>query len=89
MCMHEVLERMLDRAPNATRLTDKLIAKELVLRERSDEDRRVVHLRISEKGRALLAVIDSATEELVAQVARRLTSGEAAAMNNSLDKMRP
>ncbi len=89
MCMHEVLERMLDRAPNATRLTDKLIAKELVLRERCEQDRRVVHLLISEKGNALLATIDNATEELVAKVARRLSTAEAKAMNQSLDKLRP
>ena len=89
MCMHEVLERMLDRAPNATRLTDKLIAKGLVLRERCEKDRRVVHLLISEKGNALLAVIESATEELVAKVARRLSTAEAKAMNHGMDKLRP
>lgn len=89
MCMHEELERMLDRAPNATRLTDKLIAKGLVLRERCEKDRRVVHLLISEKGNALLAVIESATEELVAKVARRLSTAEAKAMNHGMDKLRP
>jgi len=80
---------MLDRAPNATRLTDKLIAKGLVLRERCEKDRRVVHLLISEKGNALLAVIESATEELVAKVARRLSTAEAKAMNHGMDKLRP
>lgn len=89
MCMHEVLARMLDRAPNATRLTDKLIAKGLVLRERSDEDRRVVHLLISAKGTALLTAIDNTTEELFTEVARRLSTAEAEAMNRSLDKLRP
>lgn len=88
MCMHEVLVRMLDRAPNATRLTDKLIAKGLVLRERNDEDRRVVHLLISEKGIALLAAIESTTEELFTEVARRLSTAEAEAMNHCLDKLR-
>lgn len=89
MCMHQVLDRMLDRAPNATRLTDKLIAKGLVLRERCEEDRRVVHLLISEKGSALLDTIGNATEELIAEVARRLSREEAQAMNQSLDKLRP
>ncbi len=89
MCMHEVLERMLDRAPNATRLTDKLIAKGLVLRERCEEDRRVVHLLISEKGNMLLTTIERATEELVSEVARRLSVAEAEAMNHNLNKLRP
>jgi DNA-binding MarR family transcriptional regulator len=88
MSMHEVLERMLDRAPNATRLTDKLIAKDLVLRERCDQDRRVVHLLISEKGKALLASIDRSTEEILGDVARKLSTAEAVAINKSLDKLR-
>lgn len=88
MCMHEVLRRMLDRAPNATRLTDKLFAKGLVLRERCDQDRRVVHLRISGKGTALLAEIDSTTEEVFNYVKERATTAEARSLNTFLDKLR-
>mgnify|MGYP001556421875 CR=1 FL=1 len=88
MCMYEVLARMLDRAPNATRLTDKLIAKGLVLRDRSEDDRRVVHLLISEKGKELLAAIDRSTAEVFEDVARKLTAAEAATMNQLLDKVR-
>ena len=60
MNMHSVKQRMLDRAPNATRLTDKLIAKQLVSRERCEEDRRVVHVQITEAGLDLLERIDRA-----------------------------
>ena len=88
MCMYEVLARMLDRAPNATRLTDKLIAKGLVLRERSDEDRRVVHLLISGKGIELLDQIDKSSKDGFEAVARKLSVQEAAAMSNTLDKLR-
>ena len=88
MCMHEVLTRMLDRAPNATRLTDKLIAKGLVTRERCAQDRRIVHLRISDKGRDLLNDIHRSTEEVFGSVARKLTVVEAEAINRGLDKMR-
>ncbi|MEO8734721.1 MAG: MarR family transcriptional regulator [Flavobacteriales bacterium] len=88
MCMYEVLARMLDRAPNATRLTDKLIAKGLVLRHRSEEDRRVVHLLISEKGKELLLTIDRTTAAVFEDVARKLTAAEAASVNRCLDKIR-
>lgn len=88
MCMHQMLDRMLDRAPNATRLADKLIAKELVVRERCDEDRRVVYISISEKGLELLAAIDKGSNQVLAELAKRLTDAEAAAINEGLDKMR-
>jgi DNA-binding MarR family transcriptional regulator len=88
MCMHEVLARMLDRAPNATRLTDKLIAKGLVLRDRSEEDRRVVHLLISGKGKELLTTIDRNTAEIFDDMARKLTAAEAGSVNHCLDKVR-
>lgn len=88
MSMHEVLERMLDRAPNATRLTDKLFAKGLVLRERCEQDRRVVHLWISDKGTALLGEIDSTTEEAFNDIEQKVTPAEARSLNTILDKLR-
>lgn len=88
MSMHDVLQRMLDRAPNATRLTDKLIAKGLVLRERCEDDRRVVHLLISAKGRELVNSLDQSAERTVELVAQKLTIAEAKAMNRQLDKLR-
>ncbi|HRQ85083.1 MAG TPA: MarR family transcriptional regulator [Flavobacteriales bacterium] len=86
--MGYVLERMLDRAPNATRLTDKLISKGLVLRERCENDRRVVHLLISAKGLELVNALDRDTERVVGTVAGKLSMAEARAVNASLDKLR-
>lgn len=88
MSMGSILERMLDRAPNATRLTDKLIAKGLVTRERCEEDRRVVYLRISDKGRELLSAADEDTNRLIGLVSAKLSKPEAEAMNRTLDKLR-
>ncbi|MBP8822901.1 MAG: MarR family transcriptional regulator [Flavobacteriales bacterium] len=88
MNMGSVLERMLDRAPNTTRLTDKLIAKGLVLRERCEEDRRVVYLTISARGMDLINSMDQETERMIGLVARKLTPSEAQALNIALDKLR-
>jgi DNA-binding MarR family transcriptional regulator len=88
MNMHCVKERMIDRAPNATRLTDKLIAKGLVERERCEEDRRVVYVRISAKGLELLTAIDEKNRIDQQQVAERLTSTEATELNRLLDTWR-
>ncbi len=88
MSMGSVLERMLDRAPNATRLTDKLIGKGLVARERCEQDRRVVYLHITPKGKELLASMDDETERMMGLVAEKLSATEAKAVNAALDKLR-
>jgi MarR family 2-MHQ and catechol resistance regulon transcriptional repressor len=88
MNMHSVKERMIDRAPNATRLTDKLIAKGLVERERCEEDRRVVYVKISAKGLELLTQIDRRTKAQLQQTEARLGDADAAELNRILDHWR-
>lgn len=50
----EIIDRMINRGPDVTRLVDPLEERGLVERQRSDEDRRMVLHRITEQGRALL-----------------------------------
>jgi len=86
--MHCVKDRMIDRAPNATRLTDKLIAKGLVERERCEEDRRVVYVRITQKGLDLLNSIDKKNKATMQQTVDRLSPADAIVLNNLLDSWR-
>ena len=86
--MHCVKERMIDRAPNATRLTDKLIAKGLVERERCEEDRRVVYVRISAKGLELLTQIDKKNKAVMQKSMDPLTATDASELNRILDHWR-
>jgi MarR family transcriptional regulator, 2-MHQ and catechol-resistance regulon repressor len=88
MKMQSVKERMIDRAPNATRLTDKLIAKGLVERERCEEDRRVVYVRISEKGLELLALLDRKSKALQKEMEARLSDNDAGKLSSILDGWR-
>lgn len=88
MNMHCVKERMIDRAPNATRLTDKLITKGLVERERCEDDRRVVYVRISQKGLAMLDEIDRANRPSEKNGLDRLTEAEVLELNRLLDAWR-
>ena len=53
-----LIERMLDRMSNASRIVDKLLAKGLVYRSQNEQDRRAVDVLISEKGLDLLSKID-------------------------------
>jgi len=80
-----VKSRMIDRAPNATRLMDKLCAKELIERINCAEDRRVVHVTITEKGKELLKNIpDDFSENLLVNISEE----EADTLSNLLDKIR-
>jgi len=88
MNMHNVKERMIDRAPNATRLTDKLIAKGLVERQRCEDDRRVVYVRISEKGLDLLLQIDKKNKAVTQSTLEILGEPDASALNRILDQWR-
>ncbi|MCL7765084.1 MarR family transcriptional regulator [Polaribacter sp. Z014] len=80
-----VKERMIERAPNATRLMDKLCDKNLIERERCDEDRRVVFVKISKEGLILLSSID---ENNNLSFLENITEEEAAVLSNLLDKIR-
>lgn len=54
----EVAERMVQRAPGITRMLDRLMARGLVVRERSEQDRRVVYCHITDAGMQVLASLD-------------------------------
>jgi DNA-binding MarR family transcriptional regulator len=50
----DIVERMVTRDPDMTRILDGLEVKELVERARSEQDRRVIVATITSKGRELL-----------------------------------
>ncbi|MGB2225774.1 MAG: MarR family winged helix-turn-helix transcriptional regulator [Polaribacter sp.] len=81
-----VKERMVERAPNATRLMDKLCEKDLISRKRCEEDRRVVYVEITKDGLQLLTDIDNAPERL--NLVDNLSDEEAVQLSNLLDKIR-
>jgi DNA-binding MarR family transcriptional regulator len=54
----ELSERMLTKDPDVTRLIDRLEARKLLTRARSDQDRRVVRTRITSDGLHVLAQLD-------------------------------
>ena len=80
-----VKERMIERAPNATRLMDKLCDKNLIERERCEDDRRVVFVKITNQGLELLKTID---ENKNISFLENLTEEEATLLSNLLDKIR-
>ncbi len=82
-----IQERMLNTMSNASRLVDKLKAKDLVKRDECPENRRKVDVRITDKGLQLL-------ESLEPQIATankkavQLQEDELIQLNGLLDKLR-
>jgi len=80
-----IKERMIERSPNATRLMDKLCAKQYINRLPCDHDRRVVKIAITEKGKELLNAIP---ENFNKDILKNLNEAEAEKLSDILDKMR-
>jgi len=80
-----IKERMIERAPNATRLMDKLCDKSLITRLPCPEDRRVVHIEITKKGLTLLKEI---SKDFKDDLLENLTEKEAENLSHLLDKIR-
>lgn len=85
--VNTVKERMIEKSPNTTRLMDKLIEKELIDRVRCNEDRRVVYVKISDKGLALLAEIDEQFKEN-SVIQLNISDEDAQHLSELLDKVR-
>jgi MarR family 2-MHQ and catechol resistance regulon transcriptional repressor len=80
-----VKDRMIERAPNATRLMDKLCDKNLIERARCEHDRRVVYVQIVKLGLDLLSAIDANKE---VSFLDNITEEQALVLSNLLDEIR-
>lgn len=80
-----IKDRMIERAPNATRLMDKLCDKKLIERIRCEDDRRVVFINITQEGLDLLAQIDNQND---LKFLEKLSDEEANTLSDLLDKLR-
>lgn len=82
-----LIERMLDKSSNASRIVDKLCDKGLVTRKTSSGDRRCVDVMISQKGLDLLAKLDK-DEKKWKEMFSGISEKEAGKLNDLLDKFR-
>lgn len=87
VCFGDIQNRMVDRNSNVTRLIDKLIEKGYVTRDICAANRRMIEVRITEKGLKKLEQVDEKFPELFAQF-HNLSKEEAVVASNLLDKLR-
>lgn len=84
----EIRDRMLDKMSDASRLVDRLEKCGTVAKERNKQDRRLVKVVITDKGRDLVKSIRSKEAELYGPFTDRMTEAEAVQLNELLDKLR-
>ncbi len=84
-----LIDRMLDKTSNASRIVDRLVDKQLVTRTVCPSNRRAVDIRITEAGLALLSRLET---DNVLEPTRlgmgRFSEEELQHLNELLDKMR-
>jgi len=82
-----IIERMLDKMSNASRIVDKLVKKKLSERKICFKDRRRVDVVITNKGMKLLNEIAKCEDEWFSRF-KVLNVNEAKKLNTLLDKLR-
>ncbi len=86
--INRVAERMLTREPDITRLIDRLVRAELVERTRCEEDRRVVWVSLTTKGRELVDELDRPVMDLHREQLGRLGVRKLRSLNELLKEAR-
>ncbi|UKM63763.1 MarR family transcriptional regulator [Flavobacteriaceae bacterium GSB9] len=80
-----IKSRMIERSPNATRLMDKLCAKQFIERLPCEYDRRIVKIAITDEG---LALLENIPDDFNSKLLENLNEEEAEQLSYLLDKMR-
>lgn len=83
----QIRQRMLDKMSDTSRIVDRLVKKGMVKKSVCREDRRLVDVLLTDKGKKLLQSMDSMNEEMDS-VFKYLNNDEAKLLNVLLDKIR-
>jgi DNA-binding MarR family transcriptional regulator len=83
----QIRQRMLDKMSDTSRIVDRLVKKGMVKKTTCREDRRLVDVLLTDKGKKLLQSMDGMNEELDS-VFKYLSNEEAKLLNVLLDKIR-
>lgn len=83
-----IQERMVDKNSNTTRLVDKLIKKEWVIRQVCPSNRRMVEIEITPKGLEILEELDPISKEINATSVDALCIEKLEELNTLLDQLR-
>ncbi len=83
----QIRQSMLDKMSDTSRIVDRLVAKDYAKKNICENDKRLVDVVITLKGKKLLEKMDKSEDEMEA-VLGNLTPADAKALNKMLDKIR-
>ncbi|MEI7627791.1 MAG: MarR family transcriptional regulator [Bacteroidota bacterium] len=83
----QIRDRMLDKMSDTSRIVDRLVKKGLAEKATCESDKRLVDIRISEKGLSLLEHLDIRNSD-IDNIMHNLTEAEAIQLSFLLDKVR-
>ncbi len=86
MCVKDIAGRMIERSSNVPRIIDRLVAKKLVKRTQSKEDKRETVMALTDKGLTLLESSSQQMNETFENILR-LNDEEAKILNDLLEKV--
>ena len=84
----DVAERLIEETPGVSRLLDRLVAKGLIRRDRSLQDRRRLECSITPRGLELLARLDNPVTRADSEALQGLTSREISTLSELLSRIR-
>ena len=79
---------MISHDPDMTRLLDRMEKRQLIVRKRQTDDRRVVNTRITREGLELLKTLDQPVRELHKRQFRHMTAARLKALAQLLEEVR-
>jgi len=83
----QIRQRMLDKMSDTSRIVDRLVKKGMVKKTVCHEDRRLVDILLTDKGKKLLQTMDGLNDEMES-IFKYLSEAEARQLNIYLDKIR-
>jgi len=83
----EILDVMLDKGRDLTRLVDKLVSMDLLTREKNDINKRRIDIHITENGKSTLKKLSNEVDKAFYKNPA-ITEKEAEKLSNLLDKLR-
>ena len=83
----QIRQRMLDKMSDTSRIVDRLVIKGLVKKNTCENDKRLVDILITDKGKSLLVKLDQYENEMDA-IFGSLSETEVKELNSLLDKIR-
>lgn len=88
MSLFEIQDRMIQKMSNVSRLIDKLLDKELVVRKECKMNRRKVDILITQKGLDILTEVDPHISHALDEISVNINKEDAKLLGDLLDTMR-